>query len=236
MKMEGANKVALSLFWSISGINLLSGILESAQVEAISKTLIIPSLAVYLILALNKAHKTIKKWLLLALVFSWLGDVLLLGSGSSTVIPFFLLGLAAFLIAHIIYLISFLKIKAVTTISSKPNFNFNIIAPILLYLIALLYLMWEGLSSDMKIPVLNYGVGISSMAVVAFQLKDVVQSSHFFGFFSGVLLFLLSDSIIGLQRFAFDIPFSGFLIMSTYISAQFLIVYNLSNTLNNNTL
>lgn len=234
MKKERAIKASLLLFWTVSIINLLSGILAWSRAEAVSKVFIIPSLAVYLVFALSTLEKKIRKWLLFALVFSWLGDVLLLGSESSTAIPFFLLGLAVFLVAHIVYLISFLKIKAVATKSSKPNYN--IIGPILLYLIALLYLMWEGLASDMKIPVLVYGMGISSMAVVGFQLKEVITPSYFLGFYSGVILFLISDSIIGLNRFAFEIPFSGFLIMSTYISAQFLMVHYLSKILNNNTL
>lgn len=230
MKKERSIKASLSIFWTISAINLLSGILEWAQVEALSKTLIIPSLAVYLILALNKAPKTIQKWLLGALFFSWLGDVLLLGSGSSTSIPFFLLGLAAFLFAHLIYLRSFLKIWTLIDGNSKPNYF--IVAPLLLYLIVLLYVLWEGLTADMKIPVVLYGIGISSMAVVGFQLKPVLNATHFYGFFSGVLLFLLSDSFIGINRFAFEIPFSGILIMSTYITAQFLIIHYLCCSLN----
>lgn len=232
MKKERAIKASLLLFWTVSILNLLSGILAWSRVEAVSKVFIIPSLAVYLVFALRAADKQIQKWLLAALLFSWLGDVLLLGSGSSTSIPFFLLGLATFLVAHIVYLISFLKIKALFKKTSK--LNLSTIAPFSLYLIALLYLMWEGLTSDMKVPVVLYGIGISSMAVVGFQLKDVLNPTRFYGFYTGVLLFLISDSIIGLNRYAFDIPFSGFLIMSTYISAQFLMVHNIANALYSN--
>jgi len=41
------------------------------------------------------------------------------------------------------------------------------------------------------------------------------------------LLFLLSDSMIAFNKFNSDIPLAGFLIMITYIAAQYLIMRGL---------
>jgi len=45
--------------------------------------------------------------------------------------------------------------------------------------------------------------------------------------FVGSLLFLLSDSMIAFNKFHSDIPLAGFLIMITYIAAQYLIMRGL---------
>ena len=50
---------------------------------------------------------SLKKWILLALLFSWVGDILLMFESER--INFFLFGLLAFLIAHVFYIV-FIKI------------------------------------------------------------------------------------------------------------------------------
>jgi len=45
--------------------------------------------------------------------------------------------------------------------------------------------------------------------------------------FVGSLLFLLSDSMIAFNKFNSDIPLAGFLIMITYVAAQYLIMRGL---------
>jgi len=43
----------------------------------------------------------------------------------------------------------------------------------------------------------------------------------------GAALFIISDSILAINRFSHTIPFSGVAVMSTYIIAQWLIVNGL---------
>ena len=45
--------------------------------------------------------------------------------------------------------------------------------------------------------------------------------------FIGSLLFLLSDSMLAFNKFHSEIPLAGFLIMLTYIAAQYLIMRGL---------
>jgi uncharacterized membrane protein YhhN len=45
--------------------------------------------------------------------------------------------------------------------------------------------------------------------------------------FIGAFLFVMSDSVLGLNKFVFDIPLAGFWIMGTYIPAQYFLVKGL---------
>jgi uncharacterized membrane protein YhhN len=40
----------------------------------------------------------------------------------------------------------------------------------------------------------------------------------------GAILFIISDSLIAINKFAYSIPLSGLWVMATYIAAQYLIV------------
>jgi uncharacterized membrane protein YhhN len=45
--------------------------------------------------------------------------------------------------------------------------------------------------------------------------------------FTGTIFFMISDSILALNKFAIDIPQEGLLVLSTYVLAQFLIMQGL---------
>ena len=75
------------------------------RVQWISKPLILPFLFGYFYSEINTVSPPLKKWIYLALFFSWAGDVLLMFQGMKAL--FFLLGLSAFLLAHIFYILFF---------------------------------------------------------------------------------------------------------------------------------
>lgn len=57
------------------------------------------------------------------------------------------------------------------------------------------------------------------MTWTAIQLKNRIRTENYILLVSGVLLFLLSDSLIGWNAFRFAIPHSGLWVMSSYIGA-----------------
>jgi uncharacterized membrane protein YhhN len=65
------------------------------------------------------------------------------------------------------------------------------------------------------------------MSAVALNRKDRVNLSSFRLVFLGSVFFVLSDSMIALNKFSMDIPLAGFWIMITYITAQYLIMRGL---------
>jgi uncharacterized membrane protein YhhN len=157
---------------------------------------------------------------LLALAFSWLGDVLLLFKG------YFVFGLAAFLVAHIFYILVFnLENPLKNALNSKHLWAKALIA---VYSVGLLSYLLPNLPNDLKIPVVAYALTISTMLVAALNRVDFVEKSSAQWVLVGAILFVLSDSMIAISQFITRFPLSGEAIMLTYAMGQFLIVKVLS--------
>jgi uncharacterized membrane protein YhhN len=82
----------------------------------------------------------------------------------------------------------------------------------------------------MKLPVFLYFSAILTMVLsaISFWNRDIESRKVFLGAFS----FMVSDSFIAINKFKFELPYSGFLIMATYILAQWYIIEGLKNYLN----
>jgi uncharacterized membrane protein YhhN len=161
-----------------------------------------------------------KKFLSVALTFSWMGDVILMFADKGEI--YFMLGLAAFLISHIAYIILFSKQLRINSFRNKAIFWVGITA-IIVYLIVMLLLLSPTLG-DLKVPVFIYAIVLSTMLLFAFKgyLKWSKPASTYI--LLGAVIFVSSDSILAFNKFYEPIPFGSFLIMATYIIAQYLIV------------
>jgi len=65
------------------------------------------------------------------------------------------------------------------------------------------------------------------MSMMALNRRGRVNPPSFRYVFFGSILFLLSDSMIAINKFSTEFPLAGFWIMITYISAQYLIMRGL---------
>ena len=130
---------------------------------------------------------------------------------------FFTLGLVAFLTAHIMYVLLFLKHR-----NTKVS-PFGFIALLLVYAASLFNFLKDGLGV-MLIPVVVYMLVILSMATSAYLRKNKVNILSYGFVFLGALFFMVSDSILALNKFYQPIPWSNISIMVTYAVAQYLIV------------
>ncbi len=179
------------------------------------KPLILTSLIIFFISQWKHLSSSSKYITLFALIFSLTGDVLLMFVETSA--NFFLGGLVAFLIAHIMYILLFLKKKN----QKKPSIPFSFV--LIIYALGLFYVLKDGLG-DMLIPVIVYMLVILSMALSASLRKGMVSNSSYNLVFIGAIFFMISDSILAVNKFYNPVPMSGILIMSTYALAQYLIV------------
>lgn len=152
--------------------------------------------------------------MLLALTFSLLGDILLMFDEVS--VNFFLTGLISFLLAHIFYILVFLEKKN----NLKKPLPF--ITVLIIYAFGIFYVLKDGLE-NMLIPVVIYMLAILTMAVTAAFRKGNVSNLSYNLVFVGVLLFLISDSILAVNKFYGEVPYEHLLIMSTYAFAQYFI-------------
>jgi uncharacterized membrane protein YhhN len=161
-----------------------------------------------------------KNTLLTALLFSWIGDVILLFSDIAEI--YFILGLVSFLTAHVIYCILFNN--QLKTRNSKHKIIFGIGSLLVaFYLIGMLIVLLPSLG-DLKIPVIIYASVISIMLLFAFNGFLVWKKPGNKYIFVGAIAFVISDSILAVNKFYTPIEKSSFLIMLTYLVAQYLIV------------
>ncbi len=101
---------------------------------------------------------------------------------------------------------------------------FRVIVTLLIvgYIYQLLALIMGSLG-DMKYPVILYSIVISTMLWIALDRKGKTNSESYILVSLGSVLFVISDSLIALNKFYSPINQAGLWIMTTYISAQFLI-------------
>ncbi|GAA3730512.1 MULTISPECIES: lysoplasmalogenase [Flavobacterium] len=158
--------------------------------------------------------------LLAALVLSWLGDVILLFTDLGEI--YFILGLVCFLTAHIVYCVLFNKQKRIRKRQNKPLFIFGSVL-IAFYLIGMVSVLMPHLG-DLEIPVSIYASIISIMLLFAFNGFLVWEKPGNQLVFLGAIFFIISDSILAVNKFYAPIPKSSFFIMLTYLLAQYLIV------------
>jgi uncharacterized membrane protein YhhN len=180
-----------------------------------TKPFLMPLLVIYYIVSVAEVNK----FIVMALVFGFMGDVFLMWPKRKNN---FIIGLGAFLIGHFCYVLLFLQ-----GISFAKN------VPVWFYLIIIIYSI--GASAvmkklikylgDMKIPTYIYMAVILLMSFASLSRVWVMgMSISFFLPFIGSLLFLCSDAMLGFYTFKGEFKNGNIYIMLTYILAQALIV------------
>ena len=81
----------------------------------------------------------------------------------------------------------------------------------------------------LKIPVLVYAIVITIMLYFAFKGSLKWNNNAGNSVLLGALFFVSSDSILAFNKFYSPIPLNSFLIMATYIAAQYFIVNGILN-------
>ncbi len=161
--------IASIAFLAVVVLHVL-GLLFSEKIAFISKPFLITTLVIVYLVAVKKPSF----WYVSALFFSFWGDVLLLFKNH-----FFVYGLASFLLAHLMY------IKITASIIKKVSFQKVVLAslPFVVFLFSFLYLIIDNLG-EMKIPVIFYGVVISSFGALSFlNYMQEKKHSKFMAFF-----------------------------------------------------
>jgi uncharacterized membrane protein YhhN len=184
--------------------------------EYIFKPLLSIWLMAWFVLQLRFVQSSLKKWIIFALFFSWLGDVLLMFQDDHSL--FFLLGLSSFLIAHVFYILFFHFIRMKERIKGRWY---------LLLIVAIYYAIITTLLSphlgDMKLPVRIYAIVISFMFLLAMHMLFMKNLITGVWMMTGALLFIISDSLLALNKFYQPFELAGFFVMSTYGLAQLFI-------------
>ena len=180
-----------------------------------------PFLLLILIAVVYTSDKfTTKNTLLVALAFSWLGDILLMFVSKNVL--FFIFGLIAFLLSHTTYIILFTR-QPKTEFNNNPSLIRFGAGFIILYVCIMLKVLLPHLGA-MRLPVTVYALVISAMLFFAFKGRINWKRPAGNYVLLGALFFVMSDSILAFNKFYNPITYNSFLIMSTYCIAQGLIV------------
>ena len=200
----------MAIFIVFSVIYLITLFFKQGIFQAVMKSCLMPLLVLMYIFGAENIF-----WLIIAaLLLGCAGDIFLLRIKD---LRFFRLGLVSFLLGHVCYI-------AALVIFARP-FNLTVLAVSLVVAIALEYFMVKFVNpvKEMKIPVIVYGAIIMGMVIFTLQvfLKHGSPSGSFI--LAGGLCFLVSDSALARFTFGTKPKYGDFIVMITYIAAQFFI-------------
>jgi len=171
-----------------------------------SKAMLMPLLGAAVLLAVRRPRPS-PVWLLIAaLAGSWVGDVLLSFSG------WFVPGLLAFLVAHVAFIVLFLRLPVPVGRRRLPTWTLVYVA----WYVAFLALLGAHLGA-LLVPVAVYGAVLATMAALAAGRGGLIAL--------GGAFFVVSDSVLALGRFlpGYEFALHDLVVMSTYLAAQGLI-------------
>ena len=175
-----------------------------AWLQAITK----PLATALLFVIVGRPHTRLAGWVDAGIAFSIVGDVALLSLTDGA----FMVGLGAFLLAHIAYVIGFLGVA-----SWAPSVA---VVAVLTGILSVMVLRAIWPNTTGKHPaVIAYGVAITAMVTAAFgTVAGGLPGGAYAA--AGSLLFYASDSSLALNRFRRQIPHAPFLTLGLYWLGQ----------------
>ncbi len=209
-------RLFIYLFIAASGLELGGLLFNIPVTNTIAKPLIVLALIGYYLTSTSQRSIVF----LTGLLFCWAGDVLLMLDGEL----FFILGLVAFLLGHVFYILAYRQhsyADATEELLNTQKIRFSL--PIVLAGTGLVVVLQPKLGV-LQVPVMIYAVVIIIMVMNALFRFGKTSSASFWMVFGGALVFQVSDSLLAINKFHSAIPMGNFWIMLTYIGAQYLIV------------
>lgn len=222
---KGKGLIGFYAIWGVIEIYLETIRWDYELLHLLFKGGLMPILMVFVFLNKARLPKNIIGFLISALAFSWIGDLLLINGEDPN---FFVFGLGSFLVAHVLYAMTFTK-------AMQQNHELLLIKkyPMIIVLLVgtsgfIFKVLFPHLD-EMIVPVALYTSVITAMCLAAIARKDKTPFKSWMLVTLGALVFMLSDSIIAFNKFQEPIAWASLMIMSTYILAQALIVVGVMN-------
>ena len=200
-------------YWSFFAVFCL-GHLSTCYIEKelprkVSKIFIIPLLMLGLILS-----KTYNPLLYIGLILGWIGDIFLIFTGKK---KFFIVGAISFALGHLSYIFAtMILFFKKYSLSSVPFWIY-----IVLTIVAIVFILLTTFKIKKHMGLLSYLGAFYFYILVVALLTSYLTGKYILSI--GFAVFMISDSILSIARFAHPIKRQHFYIMSTYIAAQTLI-------------
>ncbi|MBC8196549.1 MAG: lysoplasmalogenase [Candidatus Marinimicrobia bacterium] len=202
------------IFITLFSISVLLGTIYSKHMKInknffVLKPLTLISIIIMGVLSQNIDRNILNQLILIGILFSLLGDILLMFGKKE-----FLIGMGAFFLTHIFYINAFIL----------DGFHLNYIFIFFTSLFSILFYLfiYSSLNSH-KIPVLIYSLAISTMLITSrsyFQLHDNINGKLIL---LGAILFTISDILLAIKQYKGEFPYCSTLVYLTYFSGQYFI-------------
>ena len=219
--MFSSVKQISQLYFGLTLIFLSTIVFELQWLHYATKPLFMILLMVFQWKMLSGLPSTFSKLVQFGLFFSWIGDIALMFDEKVEVL--FVVGLAAFLIAHLGYAYAFVK----NVLDSGKKFNVGggvaMAIPFALVTGSFFYYMKDGLPTELFIPVLAYTIVITLMGITSAWRKGHVKPKTYTWILVGAILFILSDMVIAINKFVVDFDYDAIVNMILYLTGQFMI-------------
>jgi uncharacterized membrane protein YhhN len=148
-------------------------------------------------------------WIDAGIALSVVGDIALLSSGEGA----FLVGLAAFLLAHVAYVVAFVPLAV-----WSPHVAIVAVATITVTVL-MLRAIREG-TARLRAPTIAYGIVISAMVIAASATLGGPLAAAAPLAAGGATFFYASDASLALNRFRRPIPHAAFFTLGLYWLGQ----------------
>jgi uncharacterized membrane protein YhhN len=211
--MTSASWVLLVVVVLVAALDWFAVGTDRRHLEYAAKPLTMVAL-IALALSLHVSQPSVRAAVVVALVLSLVGDVVLMLPGEG----WFVFGLAAFLAAHVAYVVSFwwrgvgvygLLVGLVVVGVAVAVLGRRIVSAVA-----------RGPDRDLTAPVVGY------LAVISAMVATAIGTGHPTAI-AGAALFYCSDALIAWTRFIRDFPQGRLAVMVTYHLAQILLVLSL---------
>ena len=202
-------KIFTTIYFTISTLEIIFGMNHLQNGVFLTKPLIMISIMVFYFLQTKKQLNFQDKLMLIAFFFSMMGDTFLMFQGET----YFMFGLGSFLITHLFYIFVFSRNRLKANWLARFSF--------IIFSVIMLFILQSNINSALLIPIIIYMIAITVMAITASERN--INSESYWLVLIGAILFVLSDSLIAINKFVVTIPLQTILIMGTYILAQYLI-------------
>ncbi len=207
--------IILAVYVLIGVVHEVGALRFWGLLRKIAKALLMPVLLVYYCLASGAPLA----FAIVAIALSWIGDLFLIRKDEP---KFFRLGMVAFLLSHVFYLITFVILtQGLHVVALVVSIVVALVAEVLLPRII-------NPPKAMRAPIIVYGLVILAMSVCALQYALSGPSFGSWLGFAGSVVFIFSDVLMTYLAFGKKPRYFDAITMLPYIVAQGMIVCSLA--------
>ncbi|MFV0571431.1 MAG: lysoplasmalogenase family protein [Xanthomarina gelatinilytica] len=202
------------IYFLVLAIDITVKLCYPIELRYFSKSMLIPLLLIFYYQNKEANNRRDQLWVFLALTSFLIGDVLIINHLNQVSLAASLL---FFTLGKLFFSLKFIH---------KEDFNVVRLIPFSILLFAYIFLLVGFVYQDLNVFFSAAIVSFFFTLVIfqfAFLRKGVYSSRSYYYVFFGVLLFLVSESIMAIKTFKQNIPYQDFLIMLAYGTSIYLI-------------